>query len=184
MATLSHNQDFEKILGFNDIIEDLTASKRSIKKYVGLVGLHITMPFKFISTTILVKGQSRTIDKTLTSLKKTFYSSDERGRMKLESQILKATKKLEHTLLPLLGPIAHSNVLFSSLFVKVSMKNFKKIKDFQEHLTSVVYPERINPASDSIRFQKLKDAYKNVDISDWKKEKSIYDSLHPKNACV
>ncbi|WP_029275268.1 hypothetical protein [Pedobacter borealis] len=185
MTTISHNQEFDQLFEFSQIFEDFQSSRKSIKKYSGLLGLTASMPFQILSLGITLRINSIRLNKTLKIIIADFHRADERGKMKMEARILRTLKTLESKLIPVISKLEKRNFPFTKFFVKSALGYLNRIRSISDMMTSIVYPERMDPAKDPVLFERLKQSYKNIDLSDWKSESnSIYDTLYPNNACV
>jgi hypothetical protein len=185
MTSIQYNPEFEKIFQFSDIVEELKASKREVKRRLGEFGLSFTMPYMLLSGTVKISKKKTSLDKIVDNILQTFDSLDERSQMQIEAKFKRATITGRQKLLPALKTIASSNALFSSKFVSEAMSAFTTIENASLIFTSKVYPNKIDPATDPAMFKRLQAAYKDCDLTDWQSEKrSIYDTLSNHNASI
>jgi len=185
MTTITHDQEFDRLFEFSKVIEDWQSSRRSIKKYSGLVGLSLSLPFQLIGAGLIIRKNYKKLDTILESLIAHFNEADERGKMKLEARFIKVNKALELKLVPIISILKKTKFPFCKFFLESIMGYLNRVNHTASVMTSIVYPERQDPALNQDSFDRLKKVYKNSDLSDWKNEKnSIYDSLYTNNACV
>ncbi|WP_131535509.1 hypothetical protein [Pedobacter nototheniae] len=185
MTTISHNHQFERLSEFSQVFEDFQSSRKSIRKYFGILGLTVTLPFHILSLGVSIRFQSLALKKALKVIEADFNRAEEREKMKTEAKVVRSIKTLESKLLPVISKLEKKNLPFTRFFVKSALEYLNQIKSMGDMMTFAVYPERIDPAKDPVLFDRLKQSYKNVDLSDWKGESnSIYDTLYPNNACV
>ncbi|WP_316831194.1 hypothetical protein [Pedobacter aquatilis] len=166
----THDQELAKVFG------DLDSSVRKTKLYFGLVGLKIALPFILCSFSIKLSIERRLVARSLNKLIKNFHKLDEREQMKIELDLSNDYQDLANALTPLVSLIKTKKLYFSRLCISQFEKAQNDLKYYSEKITSLVYPETIDPANDPILFKELVDCYKDVDLSDWKQEDRLEKS--------
>jgi len=166
----SHDQELSKLF------EELDSSVRKTKLYFGTVGLKIALPFILGTFSLRLRFERILISRSLKNLIKNFHQLDERTQMKVELEVSNNYQELVNALHPLSKLIKAKNFPLSKTCLTQFESAQAELKYFSEKITSLVYPESIDPASNPELFKELVDCYKNVDLSDWKQEDEISKS--------
>ena len=176
--TLNVETQFAEIFEFSGIIENVKRSKLIARKKLGEFGLSVAMPIAFSTGTIKLISNKKHIDRFFDKVFNDFQEMSPRERMKFEARLVNSFQELESNLTPLLFTIESRNHLGSHMFTKEAKLILDLIKEKNQLFTDLVYPNRVDPASDPTRFKELVEAYKGVDLSDWKAEEQSKSKAH------
>ncbi|WP_029280654.1 hypothetical protein [Pedobacter borealis] len=165
------NQEHE----LNKVIGDFDASIKKTKLYFGLVGYKIAMPFILGKFSIRLRFQRADLNRTVKSLLVDLEKFEERDKMELELDFLHMYEDYSDTVLPLAKSLQKKSnkSFFLNLVINQIEKLHAELKYSSEKITSLVYPNTIDPATNTELFKELIDCYKSVDLSDWKQEDRV-----------
>lgn len=170
MTTLSYSSKLEEVFEFSHIVEDLKSSKKYVKKQLGDVGVNVAMPFVIGIGAVKLKRSKRSLNKSFDILIEQFKTYSERDQMKFERRLIKSFEDLQNKLAPLLNIIESNKRFGSKFFLKEIDDILSLAQERIQSFSDIVYPERIDPASDKDLFNQLIKAYEGVDLTDWREE--------------
>lgn len=165
---------------FFDILKDVSNFKKRVRYSFGIVGLTASAPFMLLINTYKLRRVRKRMQAELKDLLVQFRSFDERTQMEKELELLDLREKFEQNLSPMASSVGKSNIRFKGLFLREISKAIYILAKASEEATKIVYSDHIDPATDPTLFKGLAEAYKQIDLSDWKSEdvKKRKDSLN------
>lgn len=155
---------------------------KSIVKHGSVIKLSIPVPasFKVISVTWKFRTLRRNIEKMLDEAIGSLDVLDDREQMNVELQLVDMVESWERDLLPTMEALGKSKTLLMPILINELRRTLNVIRNASVTVTQKVYPKQEDPANNPESFKKLLEAYKNVDLSDWREldKNSTYKPLN------